>query len=227
MKPKTDDIRTGAQDVQNRLAADILAGRLTPGAKLKLADISLAYGSGMSPLREALSGLCGQGLVFQEGQRGFRVAPVSLGDLRDVIAMRTTLEVMALKASIDAGDVEWEAKILSAYHKLTRHTRTQAHLIDEPWEALHRAFHLNLIEACGSKRLFSYCAGLIGQFDRYRRISVLARGQHALLTPLDGKIVEATLDRDAETAGARLAQHIDESGRGVVEMFHESRLECA
>ncbi len=227
MRLKHEDIRTGAQAVQQRLAEDILAGRLAPGSKLKLAEISLAYGSGMSPLREALAGLSGRGLVFQEGQRGFRVASVSLDDLRDVVAMRTQLEVMALKAAIAQGNIEWEAQILACYHKLTRHKRVQEQLMDEAWEELHRVFHLSLIQACGSPRLLGYCAGLLDQFDRYRRIAVLARNQHAMLTPMDGKIVEATLDRDAALAASRLTEHIGESGRRVIEMFHESRLEFA
>ncbi|SNB77748.1 DNA-binding transcriptional regulator, GntR family [Arboricoccus pini] len=227
MKLPDIEIRTGAQDVQRKLAADILFGRLRPGAKLKLAEIGPLYAIGMSPLREALAGLAGQGLVMQEGQRGFRVADVSLADLMDVIAMRTRLEVMALEASIDCGDVEWEARIIASFHKLSRHKRTQEHLIDETWEDLHRSFHLSLIGACGSPRLFTYCAGLLSQFDRYRRIAVLARAQHAILTPMDGKIVDAALERDKVTAALRLRDHIAESGQGVVEMFGERMPRCA
>lgn len=222
MNVKNEINRTGAQEIQNRLAADILAGRLIPGARLKLSEISDRYGSGMSPLREAMAGLSGMGLVLQEGQRGFRVAPVSLADLQDVIAMRSLLEVKALTLAISNGDVEWEAKIIASYHRLTRHQRTSQQLIDEQWERLHRDFHLSLIEACHSARLFSYCDTLLAQFDRYRRIAVIACNRHAILTKRDGLIVEATLARDAVSACQLLSEHMAESGNMVIEMFHES-----
>lgn len=219
---KRGDVRTGAQALQDRLAGDILAGRLMPGTKLKLTEIGQTYGSGMSPLREALAGLSGQGLVYQEGQRGFRVAAISREDLEDVVNMRMQLEVMALRAAVSHGDVNWEGEILSSYHKLIRHKRTPEHLVDEHWEGLHRAFHLGLVRPCGSKRLFDYCSSLLSQFDRYRRIAALARKSHTILKPLDGKIVEATLDRDADTACGLLTEHIDESGKALIKLFSKS-----
>lgn len=169
-----------------------------------------------------MQGLSGQGLVHQEGQRGFRVASISLEDLQDVIHMRMQLEVMALRAAVTNGDVDWEGEILSSYHKLMRHKRTPEHLVDEHWEGLHRAFHLGLVRACGSKRLFGYCSTLLSQFDRYRRIATLARKSHAVLEPLDGKIVEAALGRDTETACALLTEHIGLSGKALIDLFGES-----
>lgn len=211
--------RTLAEAVQARLAGDILAGRLSPGARLKLVAIAAAYGSGMSPLREALAGLVGQGLVLQEGQRGFRVAPASAEDLADIVRVRAELEVSALRASIGAGTAAWEAGILSSFHMLKRHRRTQDQLIDEPWEALHRAYHVSLIAACGSPRMIAYCRSLHDQFDRYRRIAVAVRGRHARLTPRDEAIVDATLARDAAGAAALVRDHIEESGARVAEML--------
>ena len=211
--------RTSAQELHARLAEDILAGRLAPGAKLKLHDLIAAYDSGMSPVREALASLAGRGLVVQDGQRGFRVAPASVADLHDVIATRVRLESMAMELAIRHGDTAWEADILASFHMLQRHVRSAEQLIDERWEDLHRAYHVSLIAACGSPRLRDYCLDLHRQFDRYRRIAVQARGRHADLDRRDGDIVAATLARDAKAASALLARHIEESGAAVVEMF--------
>lgn len=46
-----------------RLRNDILAGRLEPGRKLKIEDLRRTYCAGASPLREALSTMCTDGLV--------------------------------------------------------------------------------------------------------------------------------------------------------------------
>jgi DNA-binding GntR family transcriptional regulator len=206
-----DESRTFAQAVQARLASDILNGHLAPGAKLRLQALCDTYEVSMSPLREALAGLAGRGLVAQEGQRGFRVAPASADDLHDVTESRVGIETMALRLSIERGDDAWEAGVLSAHHRLSRRPRSDELLIDEPWEELHRRYHMALIEACGLPRLLAFCTMLHDHFDRYRRLAVLQGGRHPALKSSHAAIVEATLARDSQKAEALLADHIRES----------------
>jgi DNA-binding GntR family transcriptional regulator len=206
-----EGIRTSAQAVQARISADILNGRLAPGARLRLHGLCEAYEVSMSPLREALAGLAGMGLVMQEGQRGFRVAPTSNEDLHDVTQTRVRLEVMALRMAIERGGAEWEASILAAKHRLMRHPRTPERLVDETWERLHRAFHMALIQACGSPRQFAFCQALHDHFDRYRRIAVGRSGRHPQLRPNHAEIVAAVLEKEADRAAALVTEHIEES----------------
>src|SRR3979490_572685 len=111
------------QSTQDAIASDILGGRLPPDSWLRLAVLRTAYGIGLGPLREAMANLAGRGLVIQEAQRGFRVAPVSLPDLLDLCETRTMLECRALRAALAAGSVDWEASILAAWHPLSRPPR--------------------------------------------------------------------------------------------------------
>ncbi len=162
---------------------------------------------------------------MQEGQRGFRVAPVTRGELVDLIASRVRLECMALADSCERGESEWEASILAARHRLNRHPRSQEKLLDEVWEQLHRRFHLALIEACGSPILLSYCADLHDRFDRYRRLGVAMGGKHPVLRPLQEELVELTLARDATEACRVLKEHIEDSGRAVTTMLDQVTFE--
>lgn len=206
-----DESRTFAQAVQARLASDVLNGHLAPGARLRLQALCDTYQVSMSPLREALAGLAGRGLVVQEGQRGFRVAPASPEDLRDVTESRVGLETMALRLSIERGDDAWEAGILSAHHRLSRRPRSAELLIDEAWEELHRRYHMSLIAACGLPRLLAFCTVLHDHFDRYRRLAVLQGRRHPAVTASDAALVEATLARDSQKAESLLVDHIRES----------------
>src|SRR5258708_16461418 len=119
-----DESRTFAQAVHARLATDILNGRLAPGAKLRLQTMCDVYHVSMSPLREALAGLAGRGLVVQEGQRGFRVAQASADDLRDITQTRVSIETTPLRFSIERGDDAWEPAFLPAHHPLRRRPRS-------------------------------------------------------------------------------------------------------
>src|SRR5690348_9792140 len=94
---------TRAKVIANKLRADILNGRLLPGAKLHLDDLKSALGVSLSPLREGLSRLAAEGLVTFEDQRGFSVAPVSKRNFQEIIDLRLILETKALRASIAQG----------------------------------------------------------------------------------------------------------------------------
>jgi GntR family carbon starvation induced transcriptional regulator len=206
------------QSTQDAVASDILGGRLAPGSWLRLGALSATYGIGLSPMREAMANLVGRGLVIQEVQRGFRVAPVSLPDLLDLCNTRTMLECQALQAAMAAGGADWEARILAARHRLSRHPRTAERLIDEDWEALHRAFHFALLEACPSPRLVTLCHQLYDQFDRYRRLAVQAAGRHPTIEPIEAAMVDAVLAQDADVLMALTARHIADSTTQIREL---------
>ena len=77
-----------------------------------------AYGTAVSTLRELLNRLASEGLILAEGSRGFEVASISPANLREIADMRQLLECHALRSSFEAGDVEWEARVVAAHHKL-------------------------------------------------------------------------------------------------------------
>jgi DNA-binding GntR family transcriptional regulator len=101
-----------------RLRQDVLTGTFAAGEKLKLDVLQEYYGFSSSPLREALSRLSQEGLVRADERRGFRVSPLSVEDMADITRMRLMLDPEALGAAIEAGDDEWEAGIVSAFHRL-------------------------------------------------------------------------------------------------------------
>ena len=76
--------KTLAEGAYRALRRDIIEGRLAPGEKLRVEHLKDNYGVGAGTLREALSLLISDALVVSQGQRGFRVAPVSLADFDDI-----------------------------------------------------------------------------------------------------------------------------------------------
>src|SRR5215207_1212193 len=107
-----------ADRAYDRIRADIVFGRLSPGTRLRLDRLAHGYGASVSTLREILSRLSSEGLVLAEGQRGFAVTPVSSSGFEEVAAMRLLLENHAIPLSFAAGDLEWESRVVAAHHKL-------------------------------------------------------------------------------------------------------------
>src|SRR5580704_10239777 len=92
MLPKRTEKRTRVDDLHMTLRADILAGRLPPGRRLKFPELCALHGVSVGVVREALTRLAEQGLVRSEAHQGFEVVALSLEDLVELTAARIELE---------------------------------------------------------------------------------------------------------------------------------------
>lgn len=201
---------TLASSVYDLMRQDILKGDLPPGEKLRVEYLRDRYGVGASPIREALNRLSVDGVVMRVDQKGFRVAEVSVAELDELIKTRCWLEETAIRESIAAGDDAWEERLVLAFHRLSKTPRSAdevTYAINPDWEVLHRAFHLALIGACGSRWLMSYCEQLNDLADRYRQLAV--RVTYPRRNELDEHkaIMDAAVARDADRAVEVLMDH--------------------
>ncbi|PLX36738.1 MAG: transcriptional regulator [Hyphomicrobiales bacterium] len=210
--------RTLVDFAYKRLRRDILCGALKPGAKLRVEHLKNDYGVGAGTLREALSLLLSDALVTSEGQRGFRVAPISMDDLRDVTRVRTLMEVTALRESIENGDDDWEAELVAAYHRLSKvEERMDEHrrALSDDWEERNRGFHEALVAASKSNWLFRLREMLYQQSERYRRLALVENPVPRDVHAEHKAIFEAALARDADEACRLMTDHIERTFEAV------------
>ena len=209
MTSNSKTAETPSEKAYRRIRADILFGKLAPGSKLKLERLKADYGASVSTLREILNRLSSERLVLAEGQRGFEVAPVSVEDLKEIAALRQLLEVHAIEQSFAAGDVEWEARVVAAHHKLSmmEERMKTGDRSDTPlWKQYDWQFHQALISACGSHTLMEVHAGVFDRYLRYQMLALSYRGDIAARE--HRQLMELALKRDAKTAGKVLAVHV-------------------
>jgi DNA-binding GntR family transcriptional regulator len=194
-----------------RVRADIVYGRLPPGQKLTLDRMRVAYGSAVSTLREIFNGLASEGLITAEGARGFEVASISPDNLREVAAMRQLLECDALRSSFEAGDVEWEGRVVAAHHKLALLEKRMVAGDRSKVEILRRydwEFHNALISACGSRVLLDMHAGIYDKYLRYLMLAAVFRGEP--VADEHRKLLTFALARDWRAAQATTITHIQD-----------------
>jgi DNA-binding GntR family transcriptional regulator len=196
-------------EVEAGLRAAILAGQFEPGQRLKLAEVSAAYGVSLPVVREALARLSAQGLVFAEPQLGFRVTELSPSDLEDLTRVRIDIETLVLRRALAEADVAWEGRVIAAHHALSRAATGAAADIrtDDRWATAHAAFHNAIIGGCDSLRLQEIASSLRESAELYQRWS------HPLDSTRDVAaehlaLLEAVLDRDETRAVQLLTQHI-------------------
>lgn len=192
------------------LRSSILLARLEPGARITITELCERFGAGLGAVREALSHLRAEGLVQAEARRGYRVSPVSVADLRDLTQLRVDVETSCLTRSIECGEVEWEANLVAALHRLSKSYRENPpnrSLTTATFVNAHAAFHLALVSACDRPRLLRLRAQLFQESERYRLLNVsINRDRNA---PEEHRLIaEATLARDVNKATKLLAAHI-------------------
>lgn len=208
------------QDAYEHLRADLLACRLRPGTRLKINELCQGLSVSLSAVREALARLTSEELVVAKPQRGFRVAPISADELRDLTAVRAQIEGLCLERAVAVGDVGWESQLVAACHRLSRTPEREPEdpqRMGEAWSAAHAAYHEALVAACDSPWLLRLRAILYAQSERYRHLSVPLAEVARDLNREHQDLMEAALARDAGRTKTLMAQHIELTTRVLLE----------
>jgi DNA-binding GntR family transcriptional regulator len=203
-----DGARTLIERAYARLRDDIVEGRLPPGEKLRVEHLKSRYGVGAGTLREAITRLVSDALVQAEGQRGFRVAPVTLQDLAELTDLRVHIEIDALRRSVRQGDARWRAELEAAWCALSAVEQPLTPANRRRWEALNTRFHEALI-AAGTTAWTDRVLRLLARHgERYRSYAIAlphtARDVHAE----HQQIVEHALAGREARAALALEVHI-------------------
>jgi DNA-binding GntR family transcriptional regulator len=207
-----------SDEVAARLRADIMTGALRPGTFIRLDETAAQLGVSITPVREALRTLRGEGMVQLEPHRGHVVVPLSRGDIEDIFWLQATIakelaataveritdaeidELDALNdaraAAVDQGDLERIASAEFVFHRAFNRGTGRIKLA---WFLLHVA---------------RYLPGKIYAGDPHWGTSAIARHRELIdaLRLRDAAAV-VSLTADVFTDGAqRLIARLDETG---------------
>lgn len=103
-----------------------------------------------------------------------------------------------------------------SFHHLSKANRGKEFLLTEDWAEAHTAFHKALISGCSNPWLMTFADHLFRQAERYRvRRRQIDAYNNTLLHEHKG-IMDAALERDPDTAAARLVEHYRRSAETVL-----------
>ncbi len=155
----------------NQIRSWILTGDLLPGEKLKGEYLKHRLGTGLTPIREALSRLVNTGLVTFREKMGFSVANLSEDKVRNTWKAHAKIEAMLLlRESIQNGDDNWEADIMAALYKLSK-VETGSKVEYDTWVLRNDEFHNALISSSKLDGLLQVRNELKVVINWYHRLS--------------------------------------------------------
>lgn len=200
-------------DVCEKLRLDIFDRRLSPGERLKAAELGQRFGVSISVMREALGQLAGEDLVVIERNRGFHVTTLSSEALSSLTEARKIAEGAALRLSVQRGDVAWESEVLAAHHLLASepiYDPNDGTARNKRWVEAHLAFHYKLIEGCANQVLLDMCARLSNMAELYRAWSSHTKESVKRDVAAEHRaLMEAALAHHTDLAVARFEAHLE------------------
>ncbi|MCC9176789.1 GntR family transcriptional regulator [Arthrobacter sp. zg-Y750] len=211
MTPTADAKRQAPSErVYSLLRASVLHGAVRPGQPLRPQELADQHGVSLAVARESLLRLVGEGLAERLPNRGFAVPTVGDDRWQQLAQARAIFEPAMLRMSIERGDLDWEARVRAAHHRLSG-TPPYEHEGDayfsDAWAAAHHDFHRTLLDACCNEVLLE-------SFERMWTATELARRWSAAISPQrDGAgehraLEGAALAREADKAADLLTRHL-------------------
>ena len=200
------------EQVADRIAADIRAGRLAPGERLPSErDLARRLEVGRASVREAIAALQVAGLVETRPGSGTFVAatPEEVREVHDsspsdLLEARALLEpAVARLAAQRAGSDEEIERLLAQMEDAT----------GDVWNDCDRRFHLRIAELTGNPVLTDLAGHIAAVMDeplwqRLRDDSIAVPGRTTLHLAEHRMIYEAIAEGDADAAELYASQHI-------------------
>jgi DNA-binding GntR family transcriptional regulator len=199
-----DSPRTVAGLVAERLRAQIVAGELPAGTKLRQVEIARRFDVSTTPVREALAALQREGLVRLHPQRGAVVFLPSVQDLREHYEIRAALESLAAGRTAERFQEEWVEPLETLLREM-RGGPPAARYIE-----LNQRFHTQLYEHSDRPRLVEMIAALRDASSAY--LHIYRAADDFPVKRLDAehhRILQACVAREPLEAAAATREHLE------------------
>ncbi|MFF0739757.1 GntR family transcriptional regulator [Streptomyces sp. NPDC004111] len=155
------------EQVKEELIRRLGRGTIPTDEPLNEGRLATELGVSRTPLREALISLEREGLITSERGKGFRFAPMSAQEFRDLTTIVANLESLALESSDPAQLAALAPKLLEEARAFSA---PQA-----PHDVIERyddAWHDLLLSGCPNVRLMDLIASLKLTMHRYEQVAL-------------------------------------------------------
>lgn len=212
-KRVTEETDLGEPSIYERLRDDIIQGRFVANERLKVSELAERMGTSTNPVREALQQLRGEGFVVMMPNRGARVRTIDETFVRDIFEIEVLIEPaltrwfvgLATKADLDTlEDLQAQMEILNfadqhahskldmAFHQVMYDRHYNRHAVDLWWR------HREILSAIS------------------RQFPTSLSRQTSVVNEHRG-LIQCIKKQDADGAAAIIAQHVEGSGRHIIE----------
>jgi DNA-binding GntR family transcriptional regulator len=207
-----------AMEVAKKLRREILVGHIKPGERILEQEISAVMRTSRGPVRDALIRLEHEGLIVREPNHSAVVASMTIDDVEEVCSLRLSLELLALRYSIERSQEEDFKKLEEVTESLCRCLQfrfTLQEAVD-----LDLQFHEEIVKTARHNRVLSMWQSIKPQiwFLIYSRNAYEFRNfEEAVVTHRE--LVEAIRARDSAKGQEIVQTHLNIAYANLISIF--------
>lgn len=200
-----------SDEVASHVRARIMMGELRPGAFIRLDETAANLGVSVTPVREALLTLRGEGLVDLVPRRGYSVSPMSRRDIEDIFWLQDAIMRRIVVRAVDEfepDDVEALAQLSEEFARVVAAQDTEGVVAAQ--FAIFR--HINL--SAHSDKLARFLR-TVSRYLPYRLYAGSPEWQEQALQS-HRRLVEAFRERDADTVIELISSQFSEGAELLI-----------
>ncbi len=194
---------------------DIISGRLKANDRLVVAELAERHGTSSNPVREALQLLRAQGFVLMAHNKSARVRPIDEDFVRDIYEIGVLTEpalvrwFVGMATDADIARLEWLQAEMEAnnFADPIRHSE-----LDTQFHTLMYERHYNRLAA----EIWWKHREVLRAVTRRLNFTLARRAQ---LMRDHRELIELIKSGDADKAAVLIAQHVEGSGRHILEQM--------
>lgn len=207
-----------AEDVYEAIYSQLMALKISPGARITVDSLVKEFNVSHTPIREALGRLEGEGLVVKQHLIGYRAAPQITRERFDQLyELRLLLEPHAAGKAAAAMDAQKLAVLREAAGVMTHGDDTDERLRYSSFARQDGLFHDSIMAFAGNGLIqetlaFQHTHFHIFRLMFHRRVTEEALDEHKAL-------LDAFAAGDAKAAAAAMRTHIERSRDRLLPAF--------
>jgi len=206
---------TASEQAYDNIRRMLTNGKLKPGQRVSQSDLARKIGCSTVPIVEAMRRLESEGLLVKQPRKMARVRKLSPADFEGLYLLREGVESVTVRLCTERMTEEQVQKLVEL-----------AQTFEEVWEEERLAaetdikIHRHIAECAG-------CPFLVEELDRLRVLEFTAgrptpHGRRPDSSNIHRALVEAIVDRDADSAEYIMKKHIRRGYQELLEQLGES-----
>lgn len=193
------------ESIAQDLKESIVKGKLKPGQRLKIEEISTQYGASNTPVREAFHYLASQGFVENIPRKKVIVKEITLKNIEDIYAIHTVLEGFAAKLAAQYYKEKDLKKLEDVYSRMEQcfQDGDLAKYIK-----VDKEFHGSFIHCSENLVLVPMAENLSSRIERFRFMTLRFPERAKESLNEHKRILSAFRNREPETAEKEVKNHM-------------------
>lgn len=206
----TGGVRSLVDIVYETLRPELMNGELAFSERLTEPKLAARFRCSRTPIREALSRLCADGLIHREDY-GYSPTRPNIAKIRDLYEVRIALELAGIQRAIDNPGVAHDRQLLVALQQRWQELRAQPPAHEPGFVTVDEEFHVELLAASGNRELVKALLSANARIRQVRMYDFMVNNRIEVTIDEHLAILQAILDDRLNDAHHLLREHIGAS----------------